>query len=307
MSGKPGAERRQVRLGLVGFGEVGSGLGKGLRGEGLASVVAYDVAAFEGPFAPLIQRRAREAGVALVASPAELAARADVIVAVVPGSECVVAARAYSAHLEPRHLYVDIASATPRVKEAVGAVLAATGARVGDGGIMGSPLMDGHRILIKGSGPAAQAFHDAMTPWGMRYDVVSDKLGAGSAIKIVRSVVMKGLEALLVECAVASERYGIHDEVFASLAEFLEARPYSESAAFLLRTGVIHAERRAEEARMSCAALEEVGLEPLMTRATAEQLQRVADMRLKEHFNGEVPGDYKVAVDAVVRRLAAAS
>jgi 3-hydroxyisobutyrate dehydrogenase-like beta-hydroxyacid dehydrogenase len=296
-------ERRQVRLGLIGFGEVGNGIGSGLRKEGLESVAAYDIAAFEGPFAELIQGRARAAGVELVRSPEALAQAADYIIAVTPGSECVVAAESVAPYLDEHHRYLDIASATPTVKQAVGTVLERGGALVGDGGIMGSPLNDGHAVLVKISGPAATEFHEAFVPWGMRLDVVGTALGAGSGIKIVRSVVMKGMEALFIECALASGRLGIQDEVFASISEFMDARPFFETVKFLLCTDVIHSERRAEEAAMSADALVEAGIEPVMTRATSAVLQRSADMRLKEHFGGEVPKDHKVAVAAIDRSL----
>jgi 3-hydroxyisobutyrate dehydrogenase-like beta-hydroxyacid dehydrogenase len=296
-------DREQVRVGLIGYGEVGNGLGSGLRGAGLEHVIAYDIAAFEGPFSELIRSRAADAGVTLVRSPRELAEGADYIIVAVPGNECVPAAEAIADHLTARHVYVDIGSATPAVKRAVGERLERSGARVGDGGIMSSPLDHGYRVIIKASGPAAQAFQDVFVPWGMRIEAVSPRLGDGSGIKIVRSIVMKGMEALLVECAVCSARYGIQDLVFDSISETMDARPYRESIAFLLRTDVIHAERRAEEAAMSADACEEVGLEPVMTRRTSEMLQRVADMNLKEHFAGVVPDDYRVAVEAIDSRL----
>lgn len=296
-------ERQQIRLGLVGFGEIGSGIGTGLREQGLEHVVAYDIGAFEGPYAELIQGRARKAGVQLVRSAAELAGATDLIIAAVPGSECIVAAEAIAGHLRPHHRYLEIASATPAIKRRVGEILASSGAGVGDGGIMGSPLNDGYKILIKASGPAAPEFNAKLGPWGMCIDVVSPTLGSGSGIKIVRSVVMKGMEALFIECALASGRLGIQDEVFASIGEFMDARPYVDTVKFLLRTDVIHAERRAEEAAMSADALEEVGVEPIMTRSTSRVLQRSADMRLKEHFGGIVPDDYKVAVEAIDRSL----
>lgn len=291
--------RRQIRLGLVGYGEVGSGLGLGLRREGLERVVAYDIAAFDGTFSDLIQRRAREAVVELVRSPQELAKNVDAIVVAVPGSECVAAAEAIAPYLEARHSYIDIGSATPSVKRRVGEALASSGAPVGDGGIMGSPLQDGHRVAIAASGAAAENFAATMVPWGMSIEVVSSVLGAGSGIKILRSVVMKGMEALFVECALGASRHGIEDEVFTSIAKFMDARPFMETVKFLIRTDVIHAARRAEEAAMSAEALEEVGIEPIMTRSTSQVLQRSADMRLKEHFGGIVPDDYKIAVAAI--------
>ncbi|MGH7707187.1 MAG: DUF1932 domain-containing protein [Vulcanimicrobiaceae bacterium] len=298
-------ERRQIRLGLVGYGEIGNGLGSGLRREGLAQVVAYDAAAFGDPFGELIQSRALKAGVELVRSPEELAKASDYLIVAVPGSECVVAASEYADHLDAHHIYVDIGSATPSVKRRVGEVLRNSGAQVSDGGIMGSPLLDGHRILIKASGPAADEFYGALTPWGMRIDVVGPTLGAGSGIKILRSVVMKGMEALFIECALGSSRHGIQDEVFESISAFMDARPFMETVQFLLRTDVIHSERRAEEAAMAADALKEVGIEPIMTRSTAHMLRSVSEMRLKERFGGVVPDDYKAAVDAIDRNLGA--
>jgi len=296
-------ERKQVRLGLIGYGEVGSGLGLGLRGQGLEHVVAYDIAAFEGTFSALIQSRAKEAGVKLVRTPRELAQESDYVIVAVPGSACVDVAGAFATVLTAQHVLIDIGSATPRVKVRVGEILSPKGVRVADGGIMGSPLQDGYKILIKSSGPAAQTVADVLNPWGMRFDVVGATLGAGSGIKIVRSVVMKGMEALFVECALGASRYGIEDEVFASISEFVDARPFMETVKFLVRTDVIHAARRAEEAAMSAEALEEVGVEPVMTRSTSAVLQRSADLRLKEQFQGVVPDDYKVAVEAIDRAL----
>ena len=293
----------QIRLGLVGYGEVGHAIGSGMRGEGNEDVVAYDIAWREGPFQERIRTNAERAGVALVSSPEELAREAAFIIAATPGSQSVAAATAIAPFLTARHFYVDIASATPAVKRDVARVLASSGALVADGGIVGTPLRDGHRLPIVASGPAAGAFRDTLNPWGMRVEVVGEAIGAGSGLKIVRSVVMKGLEALLVECGLASARYGIQDEVFASIAQWMDTEPFMKTVSFLLRTNVIHAERRSEEMIMSAAALEDVGIEPIMTRATIRRLSDIAAMGLKKHFEGEVPTDHRTAVAAIDERL----
>jgi 3-hydroxyisobutyrate dehydrogenase-like beta-hydroxyacid dehydrogenase len=296
-------ERRQIRVGIIGFGEIGNAIGAGLREEGLESISAYDIGAFEGTESALIQNRADSAGVRLVRTPAELAAVADYLIAAVPGSDTLAAAEAIAPSLRASHLYADIASATPKVKQAVGAVLRAGGAQIADGGIMGSPHQDGHTMPVLASGPGARKFHAAFVPWGMRIEVVGAELGAGSGIKIIRSVVMKGIEALCIECGLASTRYGIHDEVFGSIAKWLDQRSFLETMKFFLRTDAIHAGRRAEEAAMSADALEEVGIEPVMTRSTVALLQRTADMGLREAFGGVVPDDYKAVIAALDRGL----
>ena len=92
-------ERQQVRLGFVGFGEVGWSFAKGLREEGLETIVAYDIASFDAPGSELIQGRARETRVELARTPAELAQKTEVIIAVVPGIETAKAAAAIGPHL----------------------------------------------------------------------------------------------------------------------------------------------------------------------------------------------------------------
>ena len=292
----------QVRLGLVGYGEIGSTLGAGLRRSGLAEVLSYDKHAFDGPYAGLIQRRAQEAGVPLLRSAAELADRAEVIIGATPGSSSIASAEALAPHLRPRHLVADIASATPRVKQTVAERLASSGADFADGSIVGTPK-DGHAMpILLAGGPAARR-RDALVPWGMNLTAVGERIGDASAIKILRSVVMKGLEALLLECLLGARRYGIDAAVLASLDKTL-ARPFPQIVQGLLTTDVIHAERRSEEAGMAAEALAEVGLDGVVARAVAERLRWVAGLGVKQHFGGEVPEDWRTALDGIEAKLA---
>ncbi|MDB5371346.1 MAG: phosphogluconate dehydrogenase [Roseomonas sp.] len=292
---------QQIRIGFIGYGEIGSTLGAGLRGEGLAQVTSYDSGAFSGPYASLIQGRAQAAGVTLVRSAAELAQAADIIIGVTPGSASVESAKGFAPHLTSQHLFIDIASATPKVKQAVEAALAGSGALVADGSIVGTPK-DGLALPILASGPAAEAVRDALVPWGMKIDAVGAELGTASAIKILRSVLIKGIEALLDEMLLGARRYGLEEEVLASASKTL-SRPFPELAAGLLTTGVIHARRRSEEAGMAAEALADVGIEPIMTRATEARLQWVDALALKEHFGGRVPDTWQQALEAIEARM----
>lgn len=297
------AARQQVRLGLIGLGEVGSALAKGLHEEGLSAIAAYDPGAAEGPFRDLLQTRAREAGVALVPSLGMLAAQSEVVLCVAPGSRSVAVAEALAPHLGPQHLFADLASATPKVKRAAAALAAPSGARLADGSLMGAPLIDGHRVEIIASGPAASELRDMLTPWGMNIATAGAELGDASGIKIFRSVIAKGLEALLVECLLATEQMGISQAVLDSYSRFLDQRPFAETAGFLVATDVIHAQRRAEEAAMSAEALRDAGVTPLMTEATVARLRSVADLKLKDELGGHVPADYAQAMAAIARHL----
>jgi 3-hydroxyisobutyrate dehydrogenase-like beta-hydroxyacid dehydrogenase len=290
-----------LRLGLLGYGEVGHGLALGLGKAGLASIAAYQ----RQPQRTLTQERARASGVRLVSSPAELAGAADLVIAVTQGSASLNAARSISDALRAHHCYVDLASATPKTKQEIAKIVASSGALFADGAIEGSPLEHEHRLPIIVSGPGAAAFAGAMAPWGLRIRIVGAEVGSAAAIKGLRHVLMKGQIALLIECAVAAKRYGISDEVFDSAAEWYDARPFMENATRLLRTTTVHAARRAEEAEMAQTILQELGVEPVMTRATVTLLSRVAKLGLRERLGGVVPDSHETAVDLMDSSTAA--
>lgn len=285
--------RRQFRLGILGYGEIGHGLALGLGKAGLASIAAYQ----RFPHSALTQERARASGVRLVSTPAELAEAADLVIAVTQGTESLDAARSMTAALRAQHCYVDLASATPGIKQEIGAILAPSGALYADGAIQGSPLEHQHRFPIIVSGPGAAAFADAMSAWGMRVAVVGTEIGRSAAIKGLRHILVKGQIALLIECAVAAKRYGISDDLFASVAEWYDALPFMANVSRLLRTTTIHAGRRAEEAAMAQAILEELGIEPIMTRATATLLGKIANLDLRQRLGGVAPESPETAVE----------
>ena len=121
---------------------------------------------------------------------------------------------------------MDLASASPKDKLAVATLVIPQGAAFADGAIEGSTLEHGHAVPMIVSGPGAATFAELMTPWGMRIAVVSPETGKASAIKTLRHVVQKGIMALLIECTVAARKYGLTDEVLASIAEWYDALPF---------------------------------------------------------------------------------
>lgn len=293
----------QFRLGLVGYGEIGSTLGAGLRKAGLSAIHCYDKYAFDGPYSGLMQRRAEDAGVTLVRSNRELADAADVIVSVTPGSVSLESAAAFVPCLTSRHTFVDFASATPKIKIGVAQRLAATGALIGDASIEGTPK-NGYGMPILSSGPAGQRVRDLLNPWGMRIEFVGGELGRASGIKILRSVLIKGIEALTDEMLLAARHYGIDEIVLASASKTL-ARPWMDTVESLIPSGVIHAKRRAEELEMSAEAVADAGIEPVMARAVAARLRWKAELGLKDDCKGIEPRDYKAAMDAIAAKMKA--
>src|SRR5262249_25643962 len=289
------------RLGLVGYGEIGSTLGKGLREAGLQQIFSYDKYAFNGPYADLIQSRAKAAGVTLVRSNKDLVDAAELIFSVTPGSASLESPDAFAPVLRAEHTFLDFASATPKVKFGVAERLAKTGASLGDGSIMGTPK-NGYSMHMLSSGPAGQRVVDLLVPWGMSIEYVGEKLGTASGIKILRSVLIKGIEALTDEMLLAARYYGLDEAVLASASKTL-TRPFMDTVESLTPSGVIHAKRRTEEIDMATQAVEDAGIEPLMARATAARLRWKESLGLKEHFKGVVPENYKIAIEAIAAKM----
>ena len=178
------------RIGFIGFGEAASAIAKGLRSEGVGNIAAFDVQPIGD----------RAAGVDVVDTPAELAARADVIFSAVVAKAAVAAAESVASDLAARHLYVDLNSASPAVKQDVARIVAPSGAGFVEASIMSAVPPLGHRVPMLLGGTGASRFAELMRPLGMQLEVLGEDVGPASAIKMFRSVMIKGLEALVLEC-----------------------------------------------------------------------------------------------------------
>lgn len=157
---------------------------------------------------------------------------------------------------------------------------------------------------ILSSGAAGERVRDLLNPWGMRIEFVGDELGRASGIKILRSVLIKGIEALTDEMLLAARYYGIDEIVLASASKTL-ARPWMDTVESLIPSGIIHAKRRAEELEMSAEAVADAGIEPVMARAVAARLRWKAELGLKDDCKGIEPPDYKAAIDAIAAKMKA--
>ena len=291
-----------LHVAVIGFGEVGSALGRGLRG-GLETVVAADAAADDTTFGPLIRRRAAEAKVELLPSNAEAAEVSDVILVAVPGYRALEAAQQAAPGLRKGQIYVDVGSASPRVKQELAQVVEAAGATMVDVAILNSPLTEGHRVSTLASGPEAGRYRDLMTPYGLKIEVVGERPGQAAAIKMLRSVLMKGIESLLLESLLAARRHGVEDIVLSTVGAFWDAGGFAEGANLLITTDAIHSGRRAHEADMMSEVVAEVGITPRLSPVIAETLHWSTSLGLKEHFGGEVPKDWKTVIDAMLAKM----
>ncbi|HLH32883.1 MAG TPA: DUF1932 domain-containing protein [Terriglobia bacterium] len=283
----------ELSIGFVGFGEAGSHIAKGLKSAGLSRIFAFDIAPDK------VRHRSADAGVPLMSSNRELADSAQVIFSTVTCARSKEAAGQTAPYLKSHHFYADLNSVSPALKQEIDGIISATGAGFVECAVMSpiSPLA--HRSPMLLGGKAAAAFAELMTPFGMRLEVISDKVGTAAATKMFRSIIVKGLEALMLECVLASVPYGADERVFSSLSESFPGIDWQKLANYMINRVVVHGERRAREMEEVSETLESLGIEPIMAAAAAKRQDWCAKLQISSEFGPEGPKSYREALEAI--------
>jgi 3-hydroxyisobutyrate dehydrogenase-like beta-hydroxyacid dehydrogenase len=265
-----------LRIGLVGYGEVGRILARALREKGVAWVGAWDLLFRDATQGPAMRTLAREAGVEACASLADLLARADVAISAVTASNALDVAREAAASIRPGTHFLDLNSASPATKAASAKLVDGAGAHYVEAGVMSSVPPYGIRAPMLLGGREARALAAKLGPLGFDLTVVAEAIGVASAIKMCRSVIIKGLEAIVIESYATARRYGVEREVIASLAQTFPGIDWERQGRYLFGRVARHGRRRAEEMREVANTVREAGFEPWLSAATAEKQDWVA-------------------------------
>ncbi|MGL5514001.1 MAG: NAD(P)-binding domain-containing protein, partial [Sporomusa sp.] len=205
-----------MKLGFIGFGEVGFEMASGLRGEGLKEILAYDVMRGHPQFGGLLAERVAKAGVMLVDAPEKILQCVDVAIIAVPGDKALETAQGLKSKLTAGMLYVDVSASSPDVKKSIFATIQDTGVAFVDGAMLGSLPLFQHKVPTLVSGTGSDRFLELMQPYHMKLEKVSDVPGEATAIKLIRSIFMKGLPALFVEVLEAASRMKVDHLVLKS-------------------------------------------------------------------------------------------
>jgi 3-hydroxyisobutyrate dehydrogenase-like beta-hydroxyacid dehydrogenase len=299
-----GGAKDEFAVGFIGFGEAGFNIAKGLRGAGVVRIVAFDINTSTPRLGEKIQQRARESETCLLDSPERLAHASDVLLSVVTANAAAEAAQQTAPFLQPRHLYADLNSVSPALKQSIGQLVSSHSARFVEAAIMSPVPRHGHRVPILLGGAHAKALADLLVPCGMRLEVISDQIGVASAVKMCRSIVVKGLEALLFECVLGASQYGADRRVFSSLGETIPGIDWKKLADYMIGRVVEHGERRAREMEEVAETLRAIGIEPIMAEAAARRQDWGGRLSLLEHSGGKVPETYDEVLEVIRATLA---
>ena len=267
---------KRWQIGLVGYGEVGRILAEDLRKQDI-KVAAYDIKLGKDQQAPLREHAGRN-GVTLASSHAELAGSVDFIISAVTASQAVPVAQACAPAMRQGTWFLDFNSASPGAKQRAAALIDGAGGRYVEGAVMTSvpPYRIKVPLLLGGSG--ARELAPLLVALGFDAKVASDELGIASAVKMCRSIMIKGLEAMVIESFTTARAYGVEDAVLASLAETFPGINWEKQGAYFFQRVIEHGRRRAEEVREVAETVREAGLTPWSAQGTAERQAWIADL-----------------------------
>ena len=283
----------ELSVGFLGFGEAGSSIAKGLRSTGLTRVFAFDIDPNK------VRPQSEATGTPLLTSNRELADSAQVIFSTVTCARAKEAAEQTVSFLTPNHIYADLNSVSPALKQAIELIVVRSGAGFVEAAVMSPVPPHGQRAPMLLGGNAAKAFTELMTPFGMRLEVISENVGVAAATKMFRSIIVKGLEALMLECVLAAAPYGADKRVFSSLGESFPGIDWERLANYMISRVVIHGERRAREMEEVAETLQSLGIEPMMAEAAARRQDWCARLGIAAKFGPEGPRTYREAIDAI--------
>ena len=289
----------QPKIGFVGFGEAGFHLAKGLRGAGVEQIIAYDIHSNTAGRGEKIQLRASDSGVKLCESNQLLIENSDLILSTVTANKAMEAAEQNAPYLSSHHLYADLNSISPALKTSIGKLIETRGARFVEIAIMSPVPPHGHRVPMFLGGKHAQEFVEVLSPFGMNLEIISEQIGAASATKMCRSIIVKGMEALLFECVLGAVPYGADERVFATLEETMPGMNWKKMASYMVSRVIEHGERRARELEEVAVTLRDIGVEPMMTEAIVKRQDWGASLNLLAEFGGKPPEDYREVVKAI--------
>ncbi|HSW04554.1 DUF1932 domain-containing protein [Aquabacterium sp.] len=298
-------DARSMQIGLVGYGEVGRILAEDLRKLGVA-VSAFDLKLLSDSSTAPMQAHAAEHGVTLRASHAELATAADLILSAVTASQAVPVAEACAPSVRAGTYFLDFNSASPGAKIRAAGLIAAVNGRYVEGAVMTSIPPYRIKVPLLLGGPHAAALQPILDSLGFAARIASEKLGVASATKMCRSVMIKGLEAMVIESFTTARAYGVEDQVIASLYETFPGVDWEKQGAYFFQRVIEHGRRRSEEVREVTETVREIGLTPWSASGTAERQAWVADLADASLFGERgTPGfarsaDWRVEADRLL-------
>jgi 3-hydroxyisobutyrate dehydrogenase-like beta-hydroxyacid dehydrogenase len=266
-----------LHIALVGYGEVGKIFAAELIARG-ARISFFDILLSDAKAGAAMRAHARSLGSAPCDNLAAALDGAQLAISAVTASSTLAVAEEAARHIRPGQFFVDLNSASPKTKQTSARLIDAAGGYYVEAAVMGPVPPYGVKVPIILGGGKREELARLLEPAQMRLEIGVREIGVASAVKMCRSIMIKGLEALTVECLLTARRYGVEDQVLASLDETYPGMDWQKEADYLVSRVVQHGRRRAAEMREVARTVEEVGMQPLLAAPTAQRQDWMADL-----------------------------
>ena len=292
------------RLCFIGFGEAGQAIASGLREAGVERIATWDIL-FPRDEGARLKQAGEKMGARLASSAADAVANSDIIVSAVTAASSLEAAQSVAPHIAGNPYYLDINSVSPGRKQATARLLEGT-ARYVDVAILAPIHPRRHQTPLLLAGPHAQTVMPLLVDeLEMRGTIAAGEVGAAAALKMIRSVMIKGIEALTAECFLAAQRAGITREVAASLHNNYPTLDWDKVISYNLERMASHGIRRADEMEQVAVTLAELGIEPLMASATVARQRQMGELGKQDSVRDAKAQGRDAMLDAVNRAVKA--
>ncbi len=295
-----------ARIGLIGFGEAASAFVEGWRKAVSLEIGAFDIKTAD-PWEAVRAAKWKDYsrwGVSGAETPAGALAGAGIVFSLVTADHALAAAKSAAPHLEPGAFFFDCNSCSPGTKRRAAEAIAQAGGRYIDTAVMAPVHPKLHKTPLLLSGPDVEQALAVAKALDMAANAVPGGVGAASSNKMIRSVMIKGLEALVLECVLAGRKAGVDEPVLNSLEASYPGFGWKKRSAYMLERVVTHGVRRAAEMREAALSVKEVGFAGAMASATADWEQKIGELRLPAADAKARDGqDYGALADLILRRL----
>lgn len=283
----------------IGFGEAAYHIARGLRAQGFKRMAAYDPAKHDSLRGETIQSHAQEVGLTVYDMPEEAMEGMDFVISLTSAKVAVAVAQQIFPRMKSGQIFLDFNSAAPDTKRTVASLERPDGVRVCDVAVMGPVPLHGSTVPLLITGEGKEEFAQEMLPYGMRIELLDAPVGGASAVKMIRSVFMKGFPQVMLECLLAAERYGVTEKMFDSLEETIGKKTVRQMADQVFTPTVVHAARRASEMKEVIQMLNSIGMEAQMSEAAYQRLNNLAAL----HIVDEIGSDVKLGYEQILTKI----
>jgi len=280
-----------MKLCLIGFGEAGQSIATSLGSESSVELGIFDLR-FRGANAADLKEAARKAKATAYDHLAEAALDADIVLSLVVGSAAVSVAAETAQYLRPGQVYLDLNSVSPKTKSEAAGHVQRAGADFVEAAVMARVPPYGHRVPLLLAGKKAQSVSEILNSIGMKTEAVGTIVGQASMNKLLRSIVVKGTEALLFEALTVAEAHGITERLLDSLKSDFIDTDWRKLASYYLGRTATHGARRVTEMGESAAMLAEIGFEPIMADAARRRIAWAHEVLHDHQWSAGEPADY---------------